>query len=341
MCTFTSLWFLVLFNPSPEEGTFRAYPRPMDFQKGAVSTYLSSIHQVECDGERLYFRSLRDAQVLVTDLEGRMLMALGGTGEHPSEFGANGVLAISVSHGGISALDGGLRFIRFYENGRFISYLRLGSYNTRATHSTSNVFAFSKTHAVVPAKDFSHLALAYPRGGGEAIPVGDLLEIGNEIEDAVPRNATLWCFEDGLWYAAHKFFPMVTVYDERFQVVNQFQVQHALTDQYVSYLGDFKPNERFTKAQVLVSDFKAFRGSLYLMMQGTLFQVHSQSGAVQSRTIFIAEGETFGAADGHQIELPFFAFAEDGALFAVHPALLWNHDFWSVRLPFLDEIAQK
>lgn len=339
MLMMISLLFLTSLEPLPREITFRAFPRPMDFQEGKVSAYLSSIHQVESDGQRLYFRSMRGSLILITNLEGETQKVLGGAGEHPSEFGASGVLAMAVSGKVVSALDGGLRFIRFYENDRYASYLRPRTYNARAIHSTSNIYAFSKEHVVVPALGPDHLAIVYPRDGSETREIGELLEIGSDWESEIERNATLWCFQDGLWYAAHKFFPMVTVFDERFQRVNQFQIQHPLTDRYIAYLSEFKPNERFTKTQVLVSDFKFFRGSLYLMLQGELFGVDPQTGAIRSVTHFFAKGEDFGAADGHKITLPFFAFGNDGTLFAVHPALLWNHDFWSVRLPFLQDSA--
>lgn len=319
------------------EKTYRVFLKPLDFHEGEITAYLASIHQIESDGKRLYFRGGSESQILITDLSGRALGVLGGEGGHPSEFGPTGVLALAVDAGTVSGIDKGLRFVRFYEDDRFHSYLNLDSYNSRAAHATSNIYAFSKDHVVVPALDPKHLAIAYQREGKKRQPVGEPLDMGGDLKNKIELNATLWCYQDGLWYAVHKLFPMVTVFDRKFQMVNQFQIRHKVTDAYISYLTDFQPNENFSKALPLVTDVKWFRDSLFLMVQGKLFQVDPKTGTVASITFFYGKGEDFGPADGHKVTLPFFTFSNDGVLFAAHPALLWNHDFWYARLPFMDE----
>lgn len=315
-------------------------PQGHDFQKGKFIAYLSSIHQMETDGQFLYFRGGKDEYVLITDFEGKVLDKIGGRNDRPSEFNKGGVLAIAMDGSLVAVLDKGISWIRFYENQEMVHHLKPEAFNRGGLHNTSNAFAFSPEYVVMPTNEEGYLGKALGFKSQKNKNFGETLDFPLDKAFEEERQATLWTRYKDFWIAAHKFFPVVTVFDKHFNMVNQYQLDHPRTNTYQNYIATFEPGLNFSRPQPVFTDMKIYKDHLFLMISGQLFQVEPMTGAILSTTRFVAKGEAFGEIQGMELFIPFFCFSPTGKLFLGHPALLWEHDFWSVDLPFLKASGQ-
>ncbi len=308
--------------------------RPIDFEQNDQTLFLSTINQIESDGKYLYLRSIREPEIMVITPEGKLIRRIGGRGGHPSEFGIQGVQAMTVHGNELWAIDAQLQRVRRFVDGRYLSSFLLRSFNYYHAPQTSNVFAFSKTEVVVPADPKTgHLASVLKHDGTKVRDVGDFIPYIEDLQRKIPGiNDTLWLYDAGHWFSIHKFFPLVTRYDGAFNVVSQFQIESKTITEMFEGIQEFSPNPNFNVPLPLFTDAKIHEGDLYLMSKGRLHRIDLESGRVKSVTVFYGTGPDFAQVTLPNVTLFFFAFLDDGRLFLAHPAMLWNHDLWSVKL---------
>lgn len=330
----------VLFAGQPSPVMHTLTPQGHDFREDKLAAFLSSIHQIESNGQFLYFRSGKEDYVLVTDYDGKIQDKIGGRGGEPSEFSAGGVLAIAIDGPLVAALDKGVHWIRFYENHDMVHHLKPESYNLRGLHNTSNSFAFSPDYVVMPTNEDGFLGKRINFKTQQTKNFGQALELPIDKAFEEEGLATLWTRNKDYWFAAHKFFPMITVFDKHFNMVTQYQLNHPRTNAYQNYIASFEPDPQFSRPQPVITDINLYKDHLYLMIGGQLFQTEPMTGSVLSTTRFVAQGKTFEEIQGTELYIPFFSFSPTGKVYLAHPALLWGHDFWSVELPFLQPSGQ-
>lgn len=307
--------------------------RPIDFERNDDAFYLSSINQIESDGTYLYLRSIRETEIMVVTPAGGLVKRIGGSGGHPGEFGKQGILAMTVQGNELWAIDTQFQRVRRFVGGRYRSSFPLQSFNYYPGYDTSNVFAFSQTEIVIPAgPKTGHLASVIKHDGSHARAVGELIPFSEDLQKRVPGiNDTFWLYNQGYWYSIHKFFPLVTRYDDAFKVVSQFQIESKTITKLFEGIQEFSPNANFNVPPPLFSDAKIHQGDLYLMSKGRLQRIDLKSGEVKSVAVFYGTGPDFAQVTLPNVTVILFAFLDDGRLFLAHPAMLWNHDLWSVE----------
>ncbi len=333
-----NLCFFLLFNTVSlySQEAYRVLLQPLDFQEGREEFYLSGIDQIESDGAHLYLRSLRETEIIVITPEGHLVNKFGGKGGHPSEFGDFGVLAMALRDNQLWAIDSERERVRRFVDGIYEHSFRLTSYNVFFANATANVFAFSEDLVVVPADpNTKHLAAVHRFDGTLVKHVGDHLPFTEDLARRVPGiHDTFWLYQNGSWFSIHKFLAVVTRYDADFKRVNQFQVESVSIRERLNHIQDFTSNDKFNVPGALITDVKIHHGDLYLMSGGYLHRVDLQDGTVKSITAFYGTGTEFEEVGPSNVTLFFFAFLDSDKLVLAHPAMLWDHDLWTVNLPF-------
>ena len=331
--------------PSDLPQQYRAEIEPIDLRMEKVQAYFSGAHQIATDGKRLFLRSVTDTEILVAAPDGLILATFGGKGHHPAEFGDIGVIAMAVDGGKVMAIDA--NFIRartFNLDGAYQSsflikpYFRLGHLPT-----ASNVFAFSDQYTVIPTDQNSgHLAAVYDAKGQFVKYIGELLDLGGGPEFHIPGiNETLWLHEGKHWYAIHKYLAMVTVFDEDFAMVTQYQIQTARAQEMQEYVLGFQPDEHANVPTPILSDAQVWHGDLYILCGGWLHQLSPQDGQVKSVTTFMGKGEAFRDLPVPYVIFYTFAILDNGGLILGHHAQMWDHDLWRAPLPFIQTKAKR
>ena len=331
-------WIFVLIFSSAAllgQNRFRAQLSPLDFQSEKHGIYFSGINQLESDGKHFYIAGFKETEILVINEKGRVLQKIGGQGGHPAEFGEQGVLAISVRGNQLWVIDMEVQRIRKFVDGTYSDSFRAGPFNVTNSGPAVNLFAVSDQFIITP-------------NGG---PTGTLADVRlhdgtlvEEIGHAVPfqlserilgMNDTHWLAHGKQWVSIHKFFPLITVYDEGFQIVDQIEIKSPVIDPLVDSIFQYEAGDQYVVSFPVFSDAKIFRGDLFLMTKGYLHQVDLKSHQLKSITGFYGEGEDFKGVQNPEVTLYSFAFLDNGFFVTAHPAMLWNHDLWTAQLPMM------
>ena len=326
-----ALCFLPLFA----QDTFRLPMTPFDFQDEAGALY-SRISQLHTDGKLIYLASNQSTTFIAINQRGKIIHQFGGKGGGPTELGQTGVLALSVSGNRVWAIDMELKRVRMFQEGAYQSSFRLGSYNITYMSPSHNQFAHSATHVVVPAdtRTAHSLAAVYNHKGELLQHVGEPIDF-DLSPLIIGMNDTQWLtYKDG-WISVHKFFPMVSVYDSSFSLVDQLQIDSPAYAELLDSTFKYEPkNGQHIMPQAIFTDAKIFRDDLFLMSNGQLHQVDLKTHKIKSITRFSGKGHDFKELSVDPIPY-YFAILDSGLAILAHPAMMWNHDLWKVQLPFL------
>ena len=325
----STMMLLVCFATGVQETSAQLIP--FDLSSGNPDSYLSSIGQIESNGNLLFVRSPRHTSIYIFNKNGVYVGRIGDQGQHPSEFGHTGVLALALNGQDIWAIDMTRVGVRHFQNGVYKRFFRLKSYNVHFTIPTSNVFAFSENKVVVPTHPSTgSLASVYNYNGENIGKAGELMPFGEDLTSKVRGiNDTFWLKAGNYWYSIHKFYPLVTTYDDEFKIVNQFEVESQLISQRVDNILNFQFTERNNVPASVFSDVKIHQGDLFAMSNGGLHRIDLKSGQVKSIMTFYGKGLNFKKVEGKPLKLAFFAFLGNKLILG-HPAMLWNHDLWYV-----------
>lgn len=318
--------------------SFRLEIQPFDFQTDGGESYFSGIGQIESNGKHLFLRGAQEPIIIELDAHARVVRKIGGSGDHPAEFGQVGVMALAVKGEELWGIDLELKRVRQFFGDEYRKSFRLDSFNISYGAGLANIFAFSDEYVVIPARaETKHLAAVYLHDGTLIQHIGEPIAFPELSERIIGINNTHWlALKDG-WLSVHKFFPLVTVYDTGFTLIDQFPVESAIITDMVDRTMSFDPGEQYTLPAPVFSDAKLFRGDLFLMCQGFLHQLDLKTHALESITRFFGEGDDFKEVQAPQLVFYFFAFLDSGQFVLGHPAMLWNHDLWTADLPFLSK----
>ncbi len=333
------LFICVLFPfYASAQDRYRQELRALDFRKSGQPYFFNGIHQIATDGRRLFLRSYGDTNILITNSRAEFIATLGGKGNHPSEFGDLGVMAMAVQGNRLMAIDSNAIRARTFVDDAYQSSFRLKSYYRLGRLPTSsNLFAFSESEAVIPASPFEgHLAALYDERGQFVRYVGEMIPVDDRLNALFAgMNETLWLRHENRWLSIHKFIPLVTIYDGSFHVVTQYQVSSSLVQEMFDKVIGFQPGGHGNIPTPILTDAQIFRGDLYVLGGGWLHQLELETGKVKSITNFYGTGEEFSQVTAPYLTLYTFALLDSGQLILGHHAQMWDHDLWTADLPFL------
>ncbi len=318
---------------------FRLKVTPFDSQNhdvGFTAYYLDSYAQMVFRGRDLYLRSFREPQMARIDTDTLEGSLIGSKGEGPGEL-RGGVLCMEARGPNLWAVDSGRRNkILHFVDGRFKGELTIEAMDPIAPNDGLSLAA-SDTHIMAPVSPRTgHLAMAYGHDGSK-IPVGKIPfdKRDGELVYRLPYvNQTIWHYGgDGHWYAAFPYAAMIFKFNSRFEQVAHFTFESPVLAKHINRIHEFEPKNIRQICIPLVSDLKWFRGNLYIMSSGYLFQMEPEKGTLLSISRFsVNKPEDSGPGLKN---FPIFAFREDGTLFLGHPNSydISGHDMHQLRQP--------
>ena len=307
---------------------------PFDIQYDDRFEFISSINQIESDGKNLYVRGLTHPYILMLTPDGKPIRQIGGPGGHPSKFGNQGVLAMSVKGPDLYAIDTELQLVRHFKHGKYADSFRLPSYQPNIGMISTNTFAFSQDRVVIPSGSTKGPAVVFHRNGTHIQHTGHIMPFTNDLNAYAPGiNDAFWFRNENDWVSVHKYLPIVTRFDGQFNVVNQFQVESPIFQKQRDDLFRFSPTAKGNRPQPAVHDAQFHNGDLWLLSAGYLHQVDPDLGKLKRTYSFHGRGSNFEKLNDSRIALFAFAFRPDGSLILAHPGMLWGHDMWTASLP--------
>jgi hypothetical protein len=331
---FIGCWGSLLFG----QETLRLQVNALDVKPGKDEVFLSSLGQLSTDGQRLYISGNDKTEIVVVDRDGNIERMIGGMGGHPAEFEYQGILGFSLSGNTIWGIDMELKRVRRFEDGEYQSSFPLQSFNITRMTPGENMFAFSRDFVVIPTNEIpEHLAAVYQTDGTFVANIGEPMDFSRMVHERIlGMNDTHWLAYGENWISIHKFFPLVNIYDSSFALIDQIQVESPLISHLVDVITEAAPEgERYGIPTPVFSDAQIVNDDLFLMCPGYLHQVNMKKRKVTSITSFFGKGPDFKGVEMPNLAFYLFAILDDGTLILGHPAMLWNHDLWRTKLPFL------
>jgi len=329
--------FLLFFCSTPllfAQTTHRLAVTPLDIAETDVGFYPESIHQLEVLDGKILIRNYGQASVLALEPDGTPTHTIGGPGGHPSEMGG-GVLALAVGERHLWALDAERKRVRLFRDNRYHTSFPIERYNVHFAYPTSNVFAGTEEVVVVPTHpETGFLATAFAADGTMLRHVGRLPVETTAVRETIPgADDTFWLTDGHRWLAIHKFYPLVSLFDDQFELVGRFQPDSPIIAKSRDRVDGFAPSPERGLPMPVFTDAKLHDGALYLMSTGHLHRIDWHTGTVEAIYAFYGEGEDFVEVTAPFLTLFSFALLPGHRVVLGHPAMLWNHDLWTTRLP--------
>ncbi len=303
---------------------------PFDFQDDAnVDTLTSSILQIESAGDQLHIRTEND-YILTIDHQGRMTgktesPGFGGRAyQHPTAFAISGDQMVVLNP---------TESFFLYDSHAFQHYFRGEHYQNEFITPDMNAagFGFNGKQIVVPADPKSKkAAVVYDLKGNVLKTFGEPAVFPESLREQNPAiGSSFWTWRDGVWYMLFKFKPLVRKYNERFELIGEFEVSDSSVSAWQEGLEAGGPH-RFIPC---FADVKVHRGDLYFMCLDTLVRADGDTGKTLQTWKFFGRGPDFEQVPP-EMGLTFmsFAFLNDDTVVLGHPAMPWNHDLWKATL---------
>lgn len=326
------IFFLVPNLPARE--THRLYLEPLDHKNSSGDTFIEGVNQIDHDAGRLYFRSLGDAFITVTDFEGNVLEILGSPGNGPGEFN-RGVLAIAVNKDLVWAQDAGnWQKMNLFSHGKFVRSFKIDSVHINFA-TTSNAFDFTEDVLVLPCNPGTgHLAGAYYTNGTKK-GVGELLFQREEESDLIRRvpeiNNTFWLHHRNRWYCLFKYVPVLQIYSKTFQLIDTIDLESSIIRERAADILEHYPKVPGNWAQPLFYDVCISGRYLFAIAgQRHLHQFDLNTGKVIAIYTFHSQHEDLPKGP---MGIRIFTVNDAGRVFFGSEHLGWGHDFAYADLP--------
>ena len=308
--------------------------QPLDFQEETLSeTFIQHIEQLESDGRHIYIRS-ENPYIIKIDNEGRYLGKVADIGFGP--YLGKHIAAFALGPEFVAVTDRKNSVFFFRENA-LETYFSSSDYKSLYSFPfhNANSFGFYDNQLILPALPESEAMAVLHRLDGSV-----QRRLGKRQSQGLPDhlelhafNAAFWIKGGDFWYCVFKFRPWVHQYDLDFNIKKKFEIQGEEVNLCEAHL--FDESERGENPEIVphFSDVKYFRGRLFVMCRGVLYDVDPDSGGTVQRYHFFGQGSDFEEVPpGERLTFFNFAFLETGDLVLSHPALLWNHDLWRADL---------
>jgi len=310
-------------------------PQPLDFQDDAFpETYAQSVLQLESDGTSIFIRT-ENAHILQIDRQGQVLGVY-----HLPEEGPKHAMRIRTFaiHGERLALVNQRRRIYLMENHDVVSSFLSMEFEFEDFYPVANAmgFGFDGERLVIPSQAKSQLAVVLDAEGKLEKSAGKAVAFADDLKwDTSYFNATFWAKQGEYWYCLFKFKRALRVYDESFRLVRELEL--ASDEIFQSDRELYEPaKEHRQKVRVPIphfSDFKVKGDVAYILCRGALLAIDLKSGELLQSYHFYGKGEDFAdVPEGQRLNMMEVVILDDGHAVLAHPALLWRHDLWLVKL---------
>jgi len=326
--------FLTIIAIFGFQQSYRVPLTPFDFEdEKNDSTFIKRLSQIESSAGLIYVRDSTSPIIIVIDSQGKFVRTIGKAGPGPTEQGTNSI-SIGVDGASLWSISGDMKFGHYFENGEHQHSIRLVDYNSfvRLTNAAEPI-AFTHDFLILPCMYNTNLFMAYVYDYHAEIRY-KIPAVFNKPETVMKNpsiNDSFWIRGESAWYCLFKHRPLLQVYDDTFKVQKQFHLEGPEIADLTRELQDFKRVKQFDVPRPYFTDAKIFKGHLYTMCEGALYQIDLTSGVIKKHIVFYStEPELAGA---ERLYLFFFAFLEDGTLVLGHPALPWGHNLWKAKLP--------
>ena len=313
---------------------------PFDFgDQNNANTYIKHLSQIEASGGLLYIREPTNPIIVVIDSKGDYVRTIGKAGEGPEELGASSQ-SFGVDGPSLWTMNGNMKFAHYYENGEHAHRIRIENYNRFINATDASLpIAFSRDSVIIPPLYRVDRSMAYVYGydGEIKYKVPAPFNSEKELRKNPAVNETFWFREGDIWYCLFKHKPLLYVYDKTFRLQNQFELEGPEIADHAEALKDFERKKRWDIPPPYFTDAKVFKGKVYALCKGALYQIDPKQGLVLQHTTFflkIPEIDEYDLSEDVNVQLFYFALLENGTLVLGHPALMWGHDLWKVKLPY-------
>jgi hypothetical protein len=300
------------------------------------ATYLSGIAQLESNGKDLFFLTLREPGVLQFSGDGSFVRRIGRKGQGPGELGIRRSSAMAVD-GETVWIRSRLRVFMFHE-GDFQHSFAIKNYQHRGSTYPSNAFVFSPDHLLVQAHPSSlHIAAVYNYDGSVHKMVGDLASRNPTFLKTNPAlNFTFWARDKDHYYCLFAYRPKIVVYDSAFEKVRELTIKGPEVSEFEEKYFRNEPDPRFTYPMPHFTDFKVFGDHLYVLCDGTLYQLAKEDGRTLSRSIFVGNERAWRELGGrNKIHYKYMAFLDNGTFLLSGRSAFLDVLLWKAELPFI------
>ena len=331
---------LCLFFASGSDA-YKVTVNPLDFQVEAErETHVSGIVQLESNGDHLFVLCKDEPAVIEIDRDGNFIRKFGKKGDGPGELGFHQGFAMAVNGPGVWFLRNDLTFLNYFEHGDHRAGFRPKSYQFKLSSSVAKRFAFDNKHVLLQAHPSTgRLAYVYDYGGNLIKKVGKTFRVDKAFLAVNPALfTTLWDKDDDHWYCLFAYRPILHKYNKNFEKVAEIFIEGPEVHAFEKRFAENEKDPNFTYPKPHFRDFAVFGDHVYLISDGTFYQIDKQTGETLSRTIFFGN-PSFIDPEIHGKKLWFkdFAFLNDGTLFLSN-SLHFGHDLWVAKLPYLKKL---
>ena len=321
------------------QDTYRLTVTPFDFEDEKVpASFVKDISQLETAGNLLFIRESSDPAILVLDRQGKFLRRIGSRGQGPNELGGTSV-SFGVNGRSLWTVAANMKSAHYFENGAHLQRISLKSYNRLyLISSTSQALAFSNEHIIFPSYPNKQvLALAYDYGGDVVKEFPVVFKDKSILAKNPSINDTLWARDEQRWYCLFKYQPFLITYDHALNELNRFPLDGPEIQVISEAFYQHERKKKFDISPLFFSDIKVFGGKVFLMTEQTLYQIDPETGKTLRRMVFVGSGPDFEQVDKVDPRLNFcyFSFWNDGTIILGHPAMMWDHNLWTTKLPFV------
>jgi hypothetical protein len=207
----------------------------------------------------------------------------------------------------------------------------------------SKRFAFDNDRVLLQAHPSTgNLAYVYDYGGNLIKEVGKTFRVDRAYLAVNPALfSTMWDRDDEYWYCLFAYRPILRKYNKNFEKVAELFIDGPEIHAFEMRFAENKKDPNFSYPKPHFRDFEAFGAHVYLISDGTLYQINKKTGKTLSRTIFLGNPQYINPEiHGKKLWFKDFAFLNDGTLVLAND-LHFGHDLWTAKLPFLKKIKGK
>jgi hypothetical protein len=313
--------------------------RPLDFQNYARENgdpFFSGVDILAAVGDKVYLSNDQEPYIAEIDLAAERVRLIGARGVGPGEFPRSvGGFAVDGSHLWAFDANNQKKLMHFVEgkHRKTMPIQPRGLFSVTA----SPVFAVHDGTVVLPLTPRTRrLGMAYHADGSQtqigAIPFDESWE--ELLRKNPAMNATQWAHGDSHWFATFPYFPQILKFNAAFELVATFDIKHPYVMDGWNAVLEFQPKRPTHRPNTIITDFKFFRGRLYVLAQLFLYQIHPGTGEILSATQFFGMPPEFEERSRRAFNR--FAFLENNTLLLGHDIMMGDYELWQVKnAPFL------
>jgi len=310
--------------------------QPFDFQdEENPDTFIKNVRQVVSSGNDLYVIPFEDPVILQIKTDGSFVRRIGRGGQGPGEFGNYAPRSIAVDGPSLWALHSNGQRLFYFEKGEHVLDFRREHFQIAGAHSVFSI-AFNQEHVVAQVfPGTRHLAAVYRFGGEKVRYLGDILPIEPKFLEVNPAlNDTMWEWDGEHWYCLFVHRPILRKYGKDWSLVAEFQPMGPDIEAFEEKYAEAKKDPMWTYPKPHFRDFDVHGDHVYLMNEGTLYQVDKHTGKTLSRMIFHGRGvPTVNPDYADKLYFETFTILDSGTIVLADIYAILEHDLFKAQLP--------